>query len=152
MPTPDLHPTAAKVATMLAFHCVRNSYLEDLHAGIFPSSQTGDYTDVKVVSPYGEIAWNRLGRISDEVLFGQVWSLPGLELAHRSMITIAALTALGREVELRAHIRGGLNLGLTREQIVEVIIQMAFYAGQPAAHAGFRAAKEVFDQLDKTSR
>jgi hypothetical protein len=66
MSTPDLHPTAAKVATMLAFHCVRNSYLEDLHAGIFPSSQTGDYTDVKVVSPYGEIAWNRLGRISDE--------------------------------------------------------------------------------------
>src|SRR5438034_4676115 len=66
MPAPDLHHTAAKVATMLAFHCVRNSYLEDLHAGIFPSSQTGDYTDVKVVSPYGEIAWNRLGRISDE--------------------------------------------------------------------------------------
>ena len=66
MPTPDLPHTAAKVATMLAFHCVRNSYLEDLHAGIFPSSNTGDYTDVKVVSPYGEIAWNRLGRISDE--------------------------------------------------------------------------------------
>src|SRR6266852_2869526 len=64
MPTPDLHQTAATFATMLAFHCVRNSYLEDLHAGIFPSSQTGDYTDVKVVSPYGEIAWNRLGRIS----------------------------------------------------------------------------------------
>jgi hypothetical protein len=66
MSTPDLHSTAATVATMLAFHCVRNSYLEDLHAGIFPSSQTGDYTDVKVVSPYGEIAWNRLGRLSDE--------------------------------------------------------------------------------------
>jgi hypothetical protein len=66
MPTPDLHHTAAKVATMLAFHCVRNSSLEDLHAGIFPSSQTGNYSDVKVVSPYGEIAWNRVGRISDE--------------------------------------------------------------------------------------
>jgi len=66
MPTPDVHHTAAKVATMLTFHCVRNSCLEDLHAGIFPSSQTGDYTDVKVVSPHGEIAWNRLGRLSDE--------------------------------------------------------------------------------------
>ena len=66
MATPDLHRTAATFATMLAFHCVRNSALEDLHAGIFPSSQTGDYTDVKVVSPYGEIAWNRVGRISDE--------------------------------------------------------------------------------------
>ena len=66
MPTPDLHHTAAHVTTMLALHWVRNSYLADLHAGIFPSSHTGDYTDVKVVSPYGEIAWNRLGRISDE--------------------------------------------------------------------------------------
>ena len=102
-------------------------------------------------SPSQELAPD-LGRISDEVLFGQIWSRPGLELQHRSMITIAALTALGREVELRAHIRGGLNLGLTREQIIEVILQMAFYAGQPAAHAGFRAAKEVFDQLDKTSK
>jgi len=78
-----------------------------------------------------------------------VWSRPGLELPHRSMITIAALTALGREPELKSHIRGGLNLGLTREQIVEIIMQMAFYAGQPAAHAGFRAAKEVFDQIDR---
>jgi 4-carboxymuconolactone decarboxylase len=99
-------------------------------------------------SPTQELAPD-LGRISDEVLFGQVWSRPGLELPHRSMITIAALTALGREPELRAHIRGGLNLGLSREQIVEIIMQMAFYAGQPAAHAGFRAAKEVFDAVDK---
>jgi 4-carboxymuconolactone decarboxylase len=102
-------------------------------------------------SPTQELA-PELGRISDAVLFGQVWSRPGLELAQRSMITIAALTALGREVELKAHIRGGLNLGLTREQIVEVILQMAFYAGQPAAHAGFRAAKDVFDQLDTTNK
>ena len=66
MPAPDLHHTATTLAQMLAFHCVRNSYLEELHAGMYPSSKTGDYTDVKVVSPYGEIAWNRLGRISDE--------------------------------------------------------------------------------------
>src|SRR5438093_9756136 len=51
-------------------HCVRNSSLEELHAGTFPSSKTGDYTDVKVVSPYGEIAWNQLGRISDEEMKG----------------------------------------------------------------------------------
>ena len=63
-------------------------------------------------SPTQELAPD-LGRISDEVLFGQIWSRPGLELAHRSMITIAALTALGRETELKAHIRGGLNVGLS---------------------------------------
>jgi hypothetical protein len=66
MQEPDVHHTAAKVANMLAFHCVRNSYLEELHAGIFPSSHTGDYTDVNVSSPYGEIPWHRVGRISDE--------------------------------------------------------------------------------------
>lgn len=55
MDDPQLQETAAKVAKMLAFYCVRNSSLEDLHAGISPSSQTGDYTDVKVISPYGEI-------------------------------------------------------------------------------------------------
>src|SRR5438094_10624966 len=61
-----LQQTAEKLAHMLAFHCVRNSSLEALHAGVFPSSETGDYTDVKVVSPYGEIAWHRVSRMSDE--------------------------------------------------------------------------------------
>lgn len=116
-----------------------------LRRRVFGAPQSG------AKSPTQELAPD-LGRISDEVLFGQVWSRPGLELPHRSMITIAALTALGREPELKAHIRGGLNVGLTREQIVEIIIQLAFYAGQSAAHAGFRAAKEVFDQLDAAGR
>jgi hypothetical protein len=66
MQEPDFHQTATKFAKLLAFHCVRNSYLEDLHAGISPSSRTGDYTDVKVMSPYGEIPWHQVGRISDE--------------------------------------------------------------------------------------
>src|SRR5882762_874807 len=66
MHDPQLQETAAKVAKMLAFYCVRNSSLEHLHVGVFPSSQTGDYRDVRVVSPYGEIAWHRLSRISDE--------------------------------------------------------------------------------------
>lgn len=57
--------TLEKVAKSLVEVCVRNA-LEDLHAGIFPSSQSGDYSDVKVISPYGEIPWTRLGRISDK--------------------------------------------------------------------------------------
>jgi hypothetical protein len=55
-----------KLAKLITLHCVRNTFLEELHAGTFPSSQTGDYSDVKVVSPYGEIPWNRLGRIDDD--------------------------------------------------------------------------------------
>ena len=55
----------AHLAKAIVLHCFRNTFLEDLHAGIHPDSATGDYTDVKVVSPFGEIPWNRLGRISD---------------------------------------------------------------------------------------
>lgn len=62
----ERHVYAERLAKIIALHCVRNSYLEDLHAGIFPSSKTGDYSDVKVVTPYGEIPWNKLGRISDD--------------------------------------------------------------------------------------
>ena len=53
-------------AKILVLNCVRNTFLENLHKGIFPDSKEGDYSDVKVVSPYGVIPWNQLGRISDE--------------------------------------------------------------------------------------
>jgi hypothetical protein len=56
----------ARLAKLMARDCFRNTMLEDLHAGKVPSSQTGDYSDVKVVTPYGEIQWNRLSRLSDE--------------------------------------------------------------------------------------
>jgi hypothetical protein len=55
-----------RLAKFMAVECFRNSKLEDLHAGIYPSSQIGNYSDVKVVTPYGEISWERLGRFSDD--------------------------------------------------------------------------------------
>jgi hypothetical protein len=55
-----------RLAKLMALECFRNSKLEDFHAGTFPSSQTDDYSDVKVVSPYGEIAWNNLSRLNDD--------------------------------------------------------------------------------------
>jgi hypothetical protein len=55
-----------RLAKSLALLCVRNTFLEDLHAGISPSSKTGDYSDVKVVTPYGEIPWSKLSRLSDD--------------------------------------------------------------------------------------
>jgi hypothetical protein len=54
-----------RLAKLMARECFRNSSLEDLHTGTFPSSEVGDYSDVKVVSPFGEIEWNRLSRLSD---------------------------------------------------------------------------------------
>jgi hypothetical protein len=55
----------ARLAKLMARDCFRNTILEDFHAGTFPSPQSGDYSDVKVISPYGEIQWNRLSRLSD---------------------------------------------------------------------------------------
>jgi 4-carboxymuconolactone decarboxylase len=82
-------------------------------------------------------------------LFGDVWSRPGLALRDRSMITVAALIVLARENELKLHLRGALNVGITREQIQEMILQLAHYGGWPVAVAAGRAAQEVFAEVDK---
>jgi 4-carboxymuconolactone decarboxylase len=87
--------------------------------------------------------------IIEEPLFGDVYQRPGLELRERSIVTIAILTALGRENQLRNHVRAGLKLGLTRQAITEVLIQAAFYAGVPAGLNALRAADAVFAELDK---
>lgn len=80
-----------------------------------------------------------------EFPFGDIYARPGLDLRSREIATIAALTALGNaEPQLKVHIAAGLNVGLTQEEITEVIMQMAVYAGFPAALNGLFAAKEVF--------
>lgn len=91
-----------------------------------------------------------LARYTIEFPFGDVYARPGLDLKSREIATIAALVTLGNSPrELKAHIRGALNVGCTREEVVEVIIQMAVYAGFPAAINGIELAKDVFEQLDK---
>lgn len=87
----------------------------------------------------------------NEWLFGGVWSRPGLEMQQRSMITMAVLTALGRQEELRIHIGAALRLGLTKEQITELLTHVAFYAGVPAAVTGFRVAREVFAGTEQSA-
>ena len=80
-----------------------------------------------------------------EFPFGDIYARPGLDLRSREIATIAALTALGNAApQLKMHIAAGLNVGLTQEEITEVIMQMAVYAGFPAALNGLFAAKEVF--------
>lgn len=81
-----------------------------------------------------------------ECCWGGVWTRPGLTLKERSMITLAALAALGRTHEVKLHVRGALNNGLTREQIREVLLHVAAYAGVPAAVDAFRAAQEAFQE------
>jgi 4-carboxymuconolactone decarboxylase len=79
---------------------------------------------------------------------GLVWNRPGIAAAQRSMVTIAVLTALGRWEELRFHIGFGLDNGLSREEICEVLMHCAVYAGFPAAVSAMRIANEVFAATD----
>ncbi|HDG1671601.1 TPA: carboxymuconolactone decarboxylase family protein [Kluyvera cryocrescens] len=80
-----------------------------------------------------------------EFPFGDIYARPGLDLRSREIATVAALTALGNATpQLKVHIAAALHVGLTKEEIIEVIMQMAVYAGFPAALNGLFAAKEVF--------
>ena len=88
------------------------------------------------------------GRMTAEHLFGDVWSRPNLEITERSLITLSALIVLGRENELKIHIRGARNLGMPRAKIEEVMIHLAHYGGWPVAVSGFRALDEVWTAMD----
>lgn len=80
-----------------------------------------------------------------EFPFGDIYSRPGLDLRSREIAVVAALTAMGNAPpQLKVHIGGALNVGVEPEEIVEVIMQMAVYAGFPAALNGLSAAREVF--------
>ena len=98
----------------------------------------------KVVASLADIAPD-FARYLIEFPFGDIYSRPGLGLREREIATIAALAAMGNATpQLRVHIRAGLNVGLTRAEITEVLMQMAVYAGFPAALNGLFAAREVF--------
>ncbi|HVM52118.1 MAG TPA: carboxymuconolactone decarboxylase family protein [Acidimicrobiales bacterium] len=76
-------------------------------------------------------------------LFGDVWSRPGLELRERSLATVTTLAALGRDAQLRIHLRGALNLGITRDTLEELFLHLAHYAGWPVAVSALQALAEV---------
>jgi 3-oxoadipate enol-lactonase/4-carboxymuconolactone decarboxylase len=78
--------------------------------------------------------------------WGEIWSRPGLDRRSRSMLTLALLTALGHEHELAMHVRAALRNGLTAEEIGEVLLHTAVYAGVPAANRAFAVAKQVLNE------
>ena len=78
--------------------------------------------------------------------WGEVWNRPGLDRRQRSMITLAAVTALRAENEVELHVRAALRNGLTREEIGEVLLHTAVYAGLPAANAAFAIAQRVLEE------
>ena len=113
---------------------VRRAVLGDQHvdrAQASANSFTADFQDL--ITRY---AW------------GEIWSRPGLSRHARSLITIAMMVALGRNEELRLHLRAAANNGVTRDEIKETLLQCAVYCGVPAANHAFHIASEVFAEDD----
>lgn len=79
--------------------------------------------------------------------WGEIWNRPGLDRKTRSFLNLAMITALNRPHELKLHVRGAVNNGLTKEEIREVFLQAAIYCGVPAAIDSFRTAREVFKEM-----
>lgn len=88
-------------------------------------------------------------RYVTEHAWGAIWARPGLEKRIRSMLTIAMLAALGRVEELGAHIRATRNTGVSRDEVKEILLQVALYAGAPAANTAFAVAKKIYQEMDK---
>jgi 4-carboxymuconolactone decarboxylase len=103
-----------------------------------------DDHDLSLRDLYGGVA-PKLVELTEQVLFGDVWERPGLSGRDRSLITIAALMALNRTEQLPYHLGRGLENGLTKDEIVEVITHLAFYSGWPTAMSAIRLAKEEFE-------
>ena len=102
----------------------------------------------RVVASLADIAPD-FARYLIEFPFGDIYSRPQLDLKSREIGVVAALTAMGNAApQLKVHIHGALNVGCSRDEVVEIIMQMAVYAGFPAALNGLFAAKEVFAERD----
>jgi 4-carboxymuconolactone decarboxylase len=105
-----------------------------------------------IFGPAAEAELKRLAEISPDLVrclvefpFGDIYSRPGLDLKTREMLTVAALVVLGYpQAELNQHIRGAMNVGCAREEILEIILQMAVYAGFPAALEAVKTAAAAF--------
>jgi 4-carboxymuconolactone decarboxylase len=93
---------------------------------------------------YGDVA-PKLAECSDDILYGDIWRRPQLSPRDRSLITCAALVAMGRVEQMEAHFRLALTNGVTPDELVESITHLAFYAGWPAAVSAITRAKAVLD-------
>ena len=110
----------------------------EIQGQLWPATRTG---------PTGQFPAAKLAPdYYDHVLqsaFGDIWTRPGLSVRDRSMITVAVLASLGQTEELRAHLGGALNVGISRDEIVEVLMHTSIYAGVPTAGAAMRVAADV---------
>ncbi len=101
----------------------------------------------KTRSPYADIA-PALGDYTDKVLFGEVWKRPGLSPRDRSLVTVASLVSLYRTNELPFHLAKAIENGVTKDELIEVITHLAFYAGWPTANTAVAIARKVFGEVE----
>ena len=87
----------------------------------------------------------------NEYVWGTLWARPGIDRRTRAMINLGVLTAMGRTEEVKIYLRAGPNIGLTRDDVREVLMQTAIYCGIPAALDSFRAAQDVFNEQDRAA-
>lgn len=87
-------------------------------------------------------------RISTESLYGSIWSRPGLDIKYRAMATLTVSAIQLAPPQVRSHVRNALNVGITPEEIIEILMMVAFYGGIPAAYNALGVAKEVFEDRD----
>ncbi len=107
-----------------------------------------DYVNKALATAMADPLMAPLQELVTQYCWGEIWGRPGLERRTRSMINLAMLTALNRPHEVKIHLRGALNNGVSREEIVEVLLQTMIYCGVPAAIDSFRIAKEIFAEAD----
>jgi len=106
------------------------------------SALWGDLMKTAPTMPAAQLAPDFFALVT-QFVFGMFWSRPNLDMRSRSLCTVAQLAALGRTDELKGHLVGALNLGITREELIEVLMQTACYAGVPAAVSALNAAAEI---------
>ena len=128
------HPDEGKAAAM----AVRRSVLGDAHVDRAEASKT------KFDAPFQDLI--------TEAAWGRVWGRPSWPARDRSIVTLALLAALGHWDELAMHIRATANTGATREDIQEVLLHVAIYAGVPAANHAIKIAKATFAEMDEVDR
>ncbi len=100
-------------------------------------------------NPFADIA-PALGEYTDKVLFGDVWKRPGLSPRDRSLVTVASLVSLYRTNELPFHLKKARENGVTRDELIEVITHLAFYAGWPTASSAIAIARKAFEEVQGT--
>lgn len=106
----------------------------------------GEYVDASV-NKATDFNWP-MQELVTEYCWNEIWNRPGLDRKYRSILNLGMISALNRPHELKLHIRGAINNGLTKEEIREVLLQVAIYCGVPAAIDSFRVAQEAFAEME----